>query len=191
MLGRSVVKFKFDYSSHFSLAELGCWRVFFGTWVKLNVILPWMFELKYSDIATQVFGYDVSDFQISGLNYLEMVSQIKCFNTLYLKYLLVSIWMLSHQLALPTSSAPSLHVCHLHHRQYDSLMITQSYFKDRWNMFDFITVLGSIVDALMVEFAVRAKKLFPNFKIICLQVLFIQRIAVDFFGLVCILEPYI
>ena len=70
-------------------------------------------------------------------------------------------------------------------------MITQSYFKDRWNMFDFITVLGSIVDALMVEFAVRAKKLFPNFKIICLQVLFIQRIAVDFFGLVCILEPYI
>ena len=150
-----------------------------------------MFELKYSDIATQVFGYDVSDFQISGLNYLEMVSQIKCFNTLYLKYLLVSIWMLSHQLALPTSSAPSLHVCHLHHRQYDSLMITQSYFKDRWNMFDFITVLGSIVDALMVEFAVRAKKLFPNFKIICLQVLFIQRIAVDFFGLVCILEPYI
>ena len=103
----------------------------------------------------------------------------------------ICIWMLSHQLALPTSSAPSLHVCHLHHRQYDSLMITQSYFKDRWNMFDFITVLGSIVDALMVEFAVRAKKLFPNFKIICLQVLFIQRIAVDFFGLVCILEPYI
>ena len=139
MLGRSVVKFKFDYSSQ--------------TWVKLNVI--------HSDKASQVFGYDVSDFQISGLNYLEMVSQIKCFNTLYLKYLLVSIWMLSHQLALPTSSAPSLHVCHLHHRQYDSLMITQSYFKDRWNMFDFITVLGSIVDALMVEFAVRAKKLFP------------------------------
>ena len=32
----------------------------------------------------------------------------------------------------------------------------QSYFKDRWNMFDFITVLGSIVDALMVEFAVGA-----------------------------------
>merc|ERR1719510_2271020 len=29
----------------------------------------------------------------------------------------------------------------------------RSYFKDRWNMFDFITVLGSIVDALMVEFA--------------------------------------
>ena len=31
----------------------------------------------------------------------------------------------------------------------------KSYFKDRWNTFDFITVLGSIVDALMVEFAVR------------------------------------
>ena len=30
----------------------------------------------------------------------------------------------------------------------------QSYFKDSWNTFDFITVLGSIVDALMVEFAV-------------------------------------
>ena len=30
----------------------------------------------------------------------------------------------------------------------------QSYFKDPWNTFDFITVVGSIVDALMVEFAV-------------------------------------
>ena len=31
----------------------------------------------------------------------------------------------------------------------------QSYFMDPWNTFDFITVVGSIVDALMVEFAVR------------------------------------
>ena len=30
----------------------------------------------------------------------------------------------------------------------------QSYFKDNWNTFDFVTVVGSIVDALMVEFAV-------------------------------------
>ena len=30
----------------------------------------------------------------------------------------------------------------------------QPYFKDPWNTFDFITVVGSIVDALMVEFAV-------------------------------------
>ena len=30
----------------------------------------------------------------------------------------------------------------------------QSYFKDSWNTFDFVTVVGSIVDALMVEFAV-------------------------------------
>merc|ERR1719361_1226461 len=29
----------------------------------------------------------------------------------------------------------------------------KSYFKDGWNMFDFVTVVGSIVDALMVEFA--------------------------------------
>merc|ERR1719411_1029500 len=28
-----------------------------------------------------------------------------------------------------------------------------SYFKDYWNTFDFVTVVGSIVDALMVEFA--------------------------------------
>ena len=28
------------------------------------------------------------------------------------------------------------------------------YFKDSWNTFDFVTVVGSIVDALMVEFAV-------------------------------------
>jgi hypothetical protein len=31
----------------------------------------------------------------------------------------------------------------------------QSYFMDPWNTFDFITVVGSIVDALMVEFAVK------------------------------------
>ncbi len=30
----------------------------------------------------------------------------------------------------------------------------KSYFKDPWNTFDFITVVGSIVDALAVEFAV-------------------------------------
>ena len=33
----------------------------------------------------------------------------------------------------------------------------QSYFKDSWNTFDFVTVVGSIVDALMVEFAVSKK----------------------------------
>jgi len=33
----------------------------------------------------------------------------------------------------------------------------QSYFKDSWNIFDFVTVVGSIVDALMVEFAVRKR----------------------------------
>ena len=32
--------------------------------------------------------------------------------------------------------------------------VFQSYFKDYWNTFDFVTVVGSIVDALMVEFAV-------------------------------------
>ena len=36
-----------------------------------------------------------------------------------------------------------------------SMFTFQSYFKDSWNTFDFVTVLGSIVDALMVEFAVR------------------------------------
>ena len=35
-----------------------------------------------------------------------------------------------------------------------NLLNIQSYFKDGWNMFDFVTVVGSIVDALMVEFAV-------------------------------------
>ena len=35
----------------------------------------------------------------------------------------------------------------------------KSYFKDPWNIFDCITVVGSIVDALMVEFAVRFIKL--------------------------------
>lgn len=35
----------------------------------------------------------------------------------------------------------------------------QSYFKDSWNIFDFVTVVGSIVDALMVEFAVSSNQM--------------------------------
>ena len=35
-----------------------------------------------------------------------------------------------------------------------NIVCIQSYFRDSWNTFDFITVVGSIVDALMVEFAV-------------------------------------
>lgn len=30
----------------------------------------------------------------------------------------------------------------------------QNYFKDAWNTFDFITVIGSIVDAVITEFTV-------------------------------------
>ena len=35
-----------------------------------------------------------------------------------------------------------------------NISIVQSYFRESWNLFDFVTVVGSIVDALMVEFAV-------------------------------------
>jgi len=31
----------------------------------------------------------------------------------------------------------------------------QNFFKDPWNIFDFITVIGSIVDALVIEFGVK------------------------------------
>lgn len=31
----------------------------------------------------------------------------------------------------------------------------KNYFKDSWNTFDFITVIGSIVDAVISEFTVR------------------------------------
>lgn len=31
----------------------------------------------------------------------------------------------------------------------------QNFFRDAWNIFDFITVIGSIVDALVIEFGVR------------------------------------
>ena len=41
-------------------------------------------------------------------------------------------------------------------------MFLQSYFKDQWNTFDFVTVVGSIVDALMVEFAVSCEKKSEN-----------------------------
>ena len=34
------------------------------------------------------------------------------------------------------------------------IFFIQSYFKQSWNLFDFVTVVGSIVDVLMVEFVV-------------------------------------
>lgn len=37
----------------------------------------------------------------------------------------------------------------------------QNFFKDPWNVFDFITVIGSIIDALVLELGVRQKHLFP------------------------------
>ena len=37
----------------------------------------------------------------------------------------------------------------------------QNFFKDPWNTFDFITVIGSIVDALVVEFGVR--QVYPRY----------------------------
>ena len=43
----------------------------------------------------------------------------------------------------------------------------QSYFKDSWNTFDFVTVVGSIVDALMVEFAVSTIFLIPALSFKC------------------------
>ncbi len=33
----------------------------------------------------------------------------------------------------------------------------KSYFNDPWNTFDFVTVVGSIIDALAVEFAVSSR----------------------------------
>ena len=45
-------------------------------------------------------------------------------------------------------------LCYWLNIYYNPYLSHQSYFKDGWNMFDFVTVVGSIVDALMVEFAV-------------------------------------
>jgi hypothetical protein len=33
-------------------------------------------------------------------------------------------------------------------------MYVQNFFKDPWNVFDFITVIGSIIDALVLELGV-------------------------------------
>ena len=55
----------------------------------------------------------------------------------------------------------------------------KSYFKEPWNIFDLITVLGSIVDALMVEFAV--KRLL--YKLFVLGGTFKSITNVSFFGL--------
>lgn len=34
------------------------------------------------------------------------------------------------------------------------IFLVQNFFKDPWNTFDFVTVVGSIIDALVVEFGV-------------------------------------
>jgi len=38
----------------------------------------------------------------------------------------------------------------------------QNFFKDPWNIFDFVTVIGSIVDALVVELGVSKTKVIPT-----------------------------
>lgn len=37
-----------------------------------------------------------------------------------------------------------------------SFVFSQNYLKDAWNVFDFVTVLGSITDILVTEINVRA-----------------------------------
>lgn len=58
------------------------------------------------------------------------------------------------------------------------MIIVQNYFKDGWNTFDFITVIGSIIDAVISEFTVSytiaIKNLFLNKTLIFSQ-LFIGR----------------
>lgn len=38
----------------------------------------------------------------------------------------------------------------------DALFVLQNYLKAAWNVFDFVTVLGSITDILVTEIKVRA-----------------------------------
>ena len=70
--------------------------------------------------------------------------------------------------------------------------LCQSYFKDPWNTFDFITVVGSIVDALMVEFAVSLDQLFslPYILFDCIFYSVLRKISstLDFYG--CF-EPHV
>lgn len=46
--------------------------------------------------------------------------------------------------SLPTPASPAL----------TALLSLQNYFRDAWNVFDFVTVLGSITDILVTEIAV-------------------------------------
>ena len=80
------------------------------------------------------------------------------------------------------------------------LFLLQSYFKDNWNTFDFVTVVGSIVDALMVEFAVsificvaNIRKGFESFSIVSslafFRLLYALKIAQAHAGYIWIFEP--
>lgn len=45
------------------------------------------------------------------------------------------------------------------------LLFLKNYFRDAWNVFDFITVIGSITDVLVTEFQVSPpQKLLQNFE---------------------------
>lgn len=39
--------------------------------------------------------------------------------------------------------------------EYFTVIVFQNYFHDSWNIFDFVTVIGSITDALVTIFGVR------------------------------------
>lgn len=46
-----------------------------------------------------------------------------------------------------------------------SSRIIQNFFKDPWNVFDFITVVGSIIDALVMELGVSVDTRFNSYRI--------------------------
>lgn len=61
---------------------------------------------------------------------------------------LLSLWVKGHPLQLLAGWSPHCSAA------LTALLSVQNYFRDAWNVFDFVTVLGSITDILVTEIAV-------------------------------------
>lgn len=54
----------------------------------------------------------------------------------------------------PVSDSKDIY-CHIHHQSF--LVFCKGYFGDPWNVFDFVIVIGSVVDVILSEIDVSTK----------------------------------
>lgn len=65
----------------------------------------------------------------------------------------------------------------------------QNFFKDAWNVFDFITVIGSIVDAMVLEIGVRIRHFILVERTHCMAIETKSNVFLLF--CVCVFRPFV